>query len=117
MTLGAARGGRTCSDSSVLRRGEEVALWHGDGSQAQDADHDQVDEAGLRRAVEGVVEPGHEGAHDEEGDAAVVQPAHANTHAEVEKKQLGGGLPTRLLESRSLLNKIDLWPHLTCMGF
>lgn len=71
--------GRTCSDSSVLRRGEEVTLWDGDGSQAQDAHHYQVDKAGLWRAVEGVVQPGHEGAHDEEGDPTVVQPGHANT--------------------------------------
>lgn len=78
-TFGAACSGRTCSDSSVLRCGEEVALRDGDGSQAQDAHHYQVDEAGLRRAVEGVVQPGHKGAHDEEGDPAVVQPGHANT--------------------------------------
>lgn len=85
--LGVASDGHTCSHSSVLRRGEEVALWHGDGSQTQDAHHYQVDEAGLRRAVEGVVQPGHEGAHDEEGDPAVVQPAHRQRF---ERKQLGG---------------------------
>lgn len=65
----------TCSDSSVLRRGEEVALGDGDGGQSQYAYHDQVDEAGLRRAVEGVVQPGDEGPHDQKGDPAVVQPA------------------------------------------
>ena len=65
---------RTCSDSSVLRRGEEVALGDEDGGQPQYAHHYQVDEAGLRGAVEGVVQPGHEGAHDQEGDPAVVQP-------------------------------------------
>lgn len=65
----------TCSDSSVLRRGEEVALGDSDGGQSQYAYHNQVDEAGLRRAVEGVVQPGDEGAHDQKGDPAVVQPA------------------------------------------
>lgn len=64
----------TCSDSSVLRRSEEVALRNKDGRQPQYTHNYQVDEAGLRGAVEGVVEPGDEGAHDEEGDAAVVQP-------------------------------------------
>lgn len=66
--------GSTCSDSSVLRRGEEVALRDSDGGQSQYAHHYQVDEARLRRAVEGVVQPGHERSHDEEGDPAVVQP-------------------------------------------
>lgn len=63
----------SCSDSSVLWCSEEIALGHGDGGQAQYAHHYQVDEAGLRRAVEGVIQPGDEGAHDEEGDPAVVQ--------------------------------------------
>lgn len=45
----------TCSESSVLWHGEEVALRDDDGSQSQNAHHNQVDEAGLRRAVEGVV--------------------------------------------------------------
>lgn len=92
----------TCSDSSVLWRGEEVALGHGDGRQAQDAHHYQVDEAGLRRAVEGVVQPGHEGAHDEEGDAAVVQPAHANTHTN-EEEQLWGRGRRRRFQRESLI--------------
>lgn len=69
----------TCSDSSVLRRGEEVALRDSDGGQSQYAHHDQVDEAGLRGAVEGVVQPGDERAHDQEGDPTVVQPGHTDT--------------------------------------
>lgn len=48
----------TCSNSSVLWCGEEVALGDGDGGQSQYAHHDQVDETRLRRAVEGVVQPG-----------------------------------------------------------
>lgn len=69
----------TSSDSSVLRRGEEVALGDGDGGQTQYTHHDQVDETRLRGAVEGVVQPGDERAHDQEGDPTVVQPARPNT--------------------------------------
>lgn len=69
----------TCSDSSVLRRGEEVALGDGDGGQPQYTHHYQVDEAGLGGAVERVVQPRDEGAHDQEGDPTVVQPGHRNT--------------------------------------
>ena len=54
-------------------RGEAVPLGHDDGGDAQDAHDGEVDEARLRRAVEGVVEPGHEGTHDEQSDARVVQ--------------------------------------------
>lgn len=70
----------TCSDSSVLRRGEEVTLGDEDGGQPQRAHHNQVDEAGLRGAVEGVVQPGDEGAHDQEGNPTVVQPRQKETH-------------------------------------
>lgn len=70
----------TCSDSSVLRRSEEVALRNKDGRQPQYAHNYQVDEAGLRGAVEGVVQPGDEGAHDEEGYPTVVQPERYKTH-------------------------------------
>lgn len=72
----------TCSDSSVLRRGEEVTLGDGDGGQSQYAHHYQVDEAGLRGAVEGVVQPGDERAHDQEGDPTVVQSGHRDTRSE-----------------------------------
>lgn len=68
----------TCSDSSVLRRGEEVTLRDSDGGQSQYAHHYQVDEAGLRGAVEGVVQPGDERAHDQEGNPTVVQPGHTD---------------------------------------
>lgn len=63
----------TCSHSSVLWSGEEVALGDDDGSQSQYTHHYKVDEAGLRGAVEGIVQPGDEGAHNEEGDSTVVQ--------------------------------------------
>lgn len=69
----------TCSDSSVLRGGEEVALRNKDGRQSQYAHNYQVDEAGLRGAVEGVVQPGDEGAHDQEGYPTVVQPERHKT--------------------------------------
>lgn len=63
----------SCSDSSVLRLGKEVTLGDDDGGQSQYAHHYQVDEAGLRGAVEGVVQPGDKRAHDQEGDPTVVQ--------------------------------------------
>lgn len=59
----------TSSYASVLRRGEEVALGDGDGSEAQDTHHDQVNNTGLRGAVEGVVKPRHKTTHDEECNA------------------------------------------------
>lgn len=64
----------TCSNSSVLWCGEEVALGDDDGGQSQYAHHNQVDETRLRRAVEGVVQPGDKRAHDQEGNPTVVQP-------------------------------------------
>lgn len=64
----------TRSYSSVLRRGEEVTLGDGDGSEAQDTHHDQVNNTGLRGAVEGVVKPRYKTAHDQKRDARVVQP-------------------------------------------
>lgn len=68
----------TCSDCSILWRREKVALWYYDGSQSQDTHNNQVDEAGLRRTVEGVVQPGDEGAHDQEGNPTVVQSIQKN---------------------------------------
>lgn len=72
----------TCSDSSVLRRGEEVALGDGDGGQSQYADHYQVDKAGMRGAVEGIIQPGDKGAHDQKGDPTVVQPRRGEAENE-----------------------------------
>lgn len=66
----------TCSDTSVLWSSKKVTLWNGDGSQTQDTHNYQVDEAGLRRAVERIVQPGDEGAHDQEGNPTVVQSEH-----------------------------------------
>lgn len=62
-----------CSDSSVLWSTEKVTLWNCDGGQTQNTHNYQVDEAGLRGAVERVVQPGDEGAHDQEGNSTVVQ--------------------------------------------
>lgn len=69
----------TCSNSSVLWCGEEVTLGDSDGGQSQYTHHNQVDETRLRRAVEGVVQPGHERAHDQEGNPTVVQPRDRKT--------------------------------------
>lgn len=54
--------------SSVLRCCEEVTLGDGDGGEAQDTHHNQVNHTGLRGAVEGVVKPRHKTTHDEERD-------------------------------------------------
>lgn len=59
----------TSSDSTILWRGEEIALGYCDGGDAQDTHHYQVYEAGLRRAVEGVIQPRYKTAHDQERNA------------------------------------------------
>ena len=51
----------------MLGRGKPVPLRHDDGGDAQDADDGEVDEPRLWGAVEGVVEPGHEAPHDQQG--------------------------------------------------
>ena len=63
----------TCSRRSVTRCREAVPLGHYDGSNAEDTYNGEVDKARLRGTVERVVQPGHEGAHDQEGDARVVK--------------------------------------------
>lgn len=67
----------TCAYSSVLRGCKPVPLGHNNGRDAQDTDHNQVDEAGLRIAVERVVEPWDKAAHYEKGNTRVVQPKGA----------------------------------------
>ena len=52
----------------MLGRGKPVPLRHDDGGDAPDADDGEVDEPRLWGAVEGVVEPGHEAPHDQQGD-------------------------------------------------
>lgn len=65
----------TCSCGPVLGDGEAVPLGHDDGSDAQHTHDGQVDETRLGRAVEGVIQPGDEAAHDQKSDARVIQPA------------------------------------------
>lgn len=63
----------TCSCGSVTGCREAVPLGHYDGSNAEDTYNGEVDESRLRGTVERVVQPGHEGAHDQEGNARVVE--------------------------------------------
>lgn len=55
------------------RLGELVPQADHDAGDAQGAHHRQVHHLRPEVAVEAVVQPRHEGAHDEQGDAAVVQ--------------------------------------------
>lgn len=63
----------SCSYPSVLRGCKHIPLGDYYGCNAQDTNHDQVDEAGLRVAIEGVVKPWNKAAHDEKCDARVIQ--------------------------------------------
>lgn len=58
----------------MTRCGEAVPLGHYDGGNAEDTNNGEVDKSRLRGTIEGVVQPGHEGAHDQEGNARVVKP-------------------------------------------
>lgn len=58
----------------MTRGSESVPLGHYDGSDAKNTNDGEVDKSRLRGTIEGVVQPGHEGAHDQEGDARVVEP-------------------------------------------
>ena len=58
----------------MTRCREPVPLGHYDSGNAEDTYNGEVDKSRLRGTIEGVVQPGHEGAHDQEGDARVVKP-------------------------------------------
>lgn len=58
----------------MSRCGEAVPLGHYNGGNAEYTNNGEVDKSRLRRTIEGVVQPGHEGTHDEERDARVVKP-------------------------------------------
>lgn len=58
----------------MSRCGEPVPLGHDDGGDSEDTYNGEVDKARLRGTIERVVQPGHKGAHDQEGDARVVKP-------------------------------------------
>lgn len=62
------------SNGAELRLAELVPQRDDDAGDAQNGDEYQVGDLGYGLAVEGVVEPGHEGAHGEHGDARVVDP-------------------------------------------
>ena len=63
----------TCSNCSVFGRCETVPERHDDGQRTENRDDAEVDDFRLVLAVEAVIEPRHERAHDEQGDADVVQ--------------------------------------------
>lgn len=64
----------TCSCGPVTRCRESVPLGHYDGGNPENTDNGEVDKSRLRGTIEGVVQPGHEGAHDQQGNARVVEP-------------------------------------------
>lgn len=66
--------GLTCPYTPVFRGGKHVPLWDNYGCNAQDTNHNQVDEARLRVAIEGVVQPRYKAAHYEECNARIIQP-------------------------------------------
>lgn len=75
----------------MTRCREPVPLGHYDGGNAEDADNGEVDKSRLRGTIERVVQPGHEGAHDQEGNARVVKPEEKRvTERERETQQLRG---------------------------
>ena len=63
----------TSSRGTILGGAELVDERDGDAGEAEHADEDHVEGLGGDVAHEGVVEPGHEGAHGEDGDAGVVE--------------------------------------------
>lgn len=69
-----------CSCRSVTRCREPVPLGNYDGCNAEDTYNGEVDKSRLRRTIEGVVQPGHEGAHDQEGNARVVKLGEGSGH-------------------------------------
>lgn len=66
--------GLTCPYTPVFRGGKHVPLWDNYGCNAQDTNHNQVDEARLRVTIEGVVQPWYKAAHYEECNARIIQP-------------------------------------------
>lgn len=65
---------RTGAQGAVLGRAELVPQRHDDGAHPEHTHARQVDQLMLELAVKAIVQPRHEGSHDEEGDAAVVEP-------------------------------------------
>lgn len=63
----------TCSCRSMTRCRKPIPLGHYDGGNAEDTYNGEVDKSWLRGTIERVVQPGHEGAHDQEGNARVVK--------------------------------------------
>lgn len=59
----------TCSCRSVTGCSESIPLSNYDGGNAQDTHNGEVDKSRLRGAVEGVIQPRHKGAHDQESNA------------------------------------------------
>lgn len=78
----------------MTRCREPVPLGHYDGSNAEDTNNGEVDKSRLRGTVEGVVQPGHKGAHNQEGNARVVKPerggnTQTTAHFNENKKTFG----------------------------
>lgn len=78
--------GLTCPYTPVFRGGKHVPLWDNYGCNAQDTNHNQVDEARLRVAIEGVVQPWYKAAHYEECNARIIQPRRKQKKYQWHKK-------------------------------
>lgn len=81
--------GLTCPYTPVFRGGKHVPLWDNYGCNAQDTNHNQVDEARLRVAIEGVVQPWYEAAHYEECNARIIQPRRKQKSVSWEVRTFG----------------------------
>lgn len=78
--------------------GTEVGCWQGRGEEGEDYDDSEyrdggeVDETGVRVAVEGVVDRGEEGRDDHDGDPGVVKPPEEEVELlRVGREEVGQG--------------------------
>ena len=90
----------TCSGRSVTRCREAVPLGHYDGGNAENTYNGEVDKSRLRGTVERVVQPGHKGAHDQEGNARVVKSEKRGEGTQ--RQQLLGVWPEDLLDANKV---------------
>ena len=66
--------GLTGPQRSESRLRELVPHWNDDARDTEYQDEDKINDFRWESAVEAVVEPWHEGAHRQQGDAAVIKP-------------------------------------------
>lgn len=98
----------TCSYSSIFRGCKPIPLWNYDGCNAQDTDHDQIDEAGLRVAVKRIIKPWDKTAHNEKSNPRIVQPK-----TKEEKKSFVENFTSSSILVCSLITPFVVLMHLT----